>query len=53
MWQVKVICSDEDCAELTEVLVEDLEEVEAVVCECGYSVVVLAVASFEPMTAVA
>lgn len=53
MWQVTVICSDEQCAEVIEVFVEELDEVEAVVCECGYNAVLLAVASFEPLAAAA
>jgi hypothetical protein len=53
MWQVTVLCSDDQCAEVMEVVVDDLDEVEAVVCECGYNVVVLAVANFEPLTAAA
>lgn len=47
MWQVTVVCSS--CAEESEVLVEDLDDVEREVCECGYSFVVLAVAEFEPV----
>ncbi len=42
-----IVCSD--CAEETEVVVEDLEDVEREVCECGYSYVVLSVAAFEPV----
>ena len=49
MWQVTVLCSD--CAEETEVVVEDLDHVEREVCACGYSYVVLSVASFEPVYA--
>jgi len=45
MWQVTVLCSD--CAEEAEVAVEDLDDVESEVCPCGYSFVVLSVASFE------
>ena len=47
MWQVTVVCSS--CAEETEVLVEDLDQVEREACECGYSFVVLSVAEFEPV----
>ncbi len=49
MWQVLVVCSD--CAEESEVLVEDLDALEREVCACGYSYVVLAVADFEPVYA--
>jgi hypothetical protein len=46
MWQVSVFCSG--CAEESEVVVGTLDDVEREVCECGYSFVVLSVASFEP-----
>jgi hypothetical protein len=49
MWQVTIVCSS--CAEESEVVVENLEDVEREVCECGYSYVVLSVAGFEPVTA--
>jgi hypothetical protein len=47
MWQVTIVCSD--CAEETEVVVENLDDVDREVCECGYSYVVVSVAEFEPM----
>ena len=47
MWQVAIVCSS--CAEESEVLVEDLDDVEREVCACGYSFVVLSVAAFEPV----
>jgi hypothetical protein len=46
MWQVAVFCSG--CAEETEVVVKDLDEIEREACPCGYSYVVLSVAGFEP-----
>jgi hypothetical protein len=49
MFQVLVACSS--CPEETEVLVEDLEDVEREACPCGYSYVVLAVSESEPMYA--
>jgi hypothetical protein len=49
MWQVLAVCSD--CAEESEILVEDLDDLEREVCACGYSYVVLAVADFEPVYA--
>ncbi len=45
MWQVSVFCSG--CAGETEVVVADLDDVEREACPCGYSYVVLSVASFE------
>ncbi len=49
MWQVLVACSD--CPEESEVLVEDLDDLEREVCGCGYSFVVISVAAFEPVYA--
>jgi hypothetical protein len=49
MWQVAVLCSG--CAEESDVVVEDLDDVEREVCPCGYSFMVLSVASFEPVYA--
>jgi hypothetical protein len=49
MWQVTVLCSG--CAEESEVVVGALDDVEREVCDCGYSFVVLSVASFEPVYA--
>jgi hypothetical protein len=49
MWQVTVFCSG--CAEESELVVENLDHVEREACECGYSFVVLSVASFEPVYA--
>jgi hypothetical protein len=49
MWQVAVYCSG--CAEESEVVVNDLDDVEREACPCGYSFVVLSVSSFEPVYA--
>jgi len=49
MFQVLVACSS--CEEETEVVVEDLNDVDREVCPCGYSYVVLAVGEFEPVYA--
>jgi len=47
MLQVTVVCSS--CAEESDVLVEDLDDVGREVCDCGYSYVILSVAEFEPV----
>jgi hypothetical protein len=47
MWQAVVVCSS--CAEEDEVVVVDLDDLEREVCACGYSCVVLSVATFEPV----
>jgi len=44
-----VVCSA--CAEESEVVVEDLDDVDREVCPCGYSYVVLSVSAFEPVYA--
>jgi hypothetical protein len=43
MWLASLICSDPGCYEERELLVESLEELDGVVCECGYGFVLLAV----------
>jgi hypothetical protein len=49
MWIVRVVCSDPECAEEQEIVVAELDEVEAVVCECECCVVAVSVAGFEPL----
>jgi len=49
MFQILVSCSS--CEEETEVVVENLEDVDREVCPCGYSYVILAVSEFEPVYA--
>jgi hypothetical protein len=49
MWQLTVLCSG--CAEESAIVVDALDDVEREACRCGYSFVVLAVASFEPVQA--
>ncbi|HET7590042.1 MAG TPA: hypothetical protein VFK14_07645 [Solirubrobacterales bacterium] len=44
-----VVCSS--CEEENEVVVENLDAVDGEVCPCGYSYVVLSVATFEPIRA--
>ena len=51
MWQIRVACSG--CNEESEVLVEELDDVDREVCPCGYSYVVLSVGTFEPVHAAA
>jgi hypothetical protein len=49
MFQVFVACSG--CEEETEIVVEELDDVDRKVCSCGYSYVVLTVSDFEPVFA--
>jgi hypothetical protein len=53
MFQVEVICSDPRCeAELT-LWVADLDEIEAIACECGYGLISVRIEGFEPVLAAA
>lgn len=47
MWSIDIVCSDPECEWQAEVLLEELEEVELLICECGHCAVVRAVAEFE------
>jgi Zn ribbon nucleic-acid-binding protein len=47
LFVVSVVCSA--CGEEAEVTVEDLDDVEHEACACGYSLLVLSVAEFEPV----
>jgi len=49
MFQVLIACSS--CAEESEVLVEELDDIDRQVCPCGYSYVILTVSNFEPVYA--
>lgn len=46
---VQLVCSDPTCAEEQELLVSDLDEVDAAACDCGCCLVVLSVANYEPL----
>jgi hypothetical protein len=47
MLLVTVVCSDPDCAEEREVVVEDLDALEAIVCDCSHGFVVVAVSEHD------
>jgi hypothetical protein len=47
MLLVTVSCSDPECIEEREVAVDDLEAVEAYVCDCGHGFVVATVAELD------
>jgi len=47
MYIVHVACSDQDCAEEIEAVVESLGEIESVVCECGWGTVLVSVADLD------
>ena len=43
MFLVQIVCSDPECAEELEIVVEDLAEIEEVACDCGYGFVAITV----------
>jgi hypothetical protein len=49
MLHVTLLCSDEDCAELREAVVDSLDELDGLGCECGYGLVLLRVAELAPV----
>ena len=49
MLEVTLLCCEEGCAELLEVVVENLEELDGMTCECGYGLVLLRVAELQPV----
>lgn len=49
MFEIDVTCTGPECEEEFQVWVEDLDELDAVVCDaCGHSVLTLRVAAYEP-----
>jgi len=49
MWSVDIVCSDPECEWQAEVLLDELEEAELLICECGHCAVVRAVAEFQAL----
>jgi len=47
-----LICSDEDCARELDLPVEDLGDLDHAACDCGCTLVLLAVAEETPVTPV-
>ena len=47
MLLVTVVCSDRECIEECEIVVGDLDAVEAYVCDCGHGFVVVAVSELD------
>jgi hypothetical protein len=43
MFLVRIDCSDPECTEEREALVESLDEVETIACDCGHGFVVVSV----------
>jgi hypothetical protein len=51
MLLVRLICSDPECVEEHEVVVNALEELDGFTCECGFGLVVASVSEAEPVEA--
>lgn len=49
MWIVELACSDPGCAEESEAVITELDELADLVCDCGCCLITLAVANFEPL----
>ena len=47
MPHVTRLCSDEDCAELREMVVESLDELDGLACDCGYRFIAVRVCEVE------
>jgi len=47
MWIAHVICSGQECTEELEIVVDTLDELEQLNCECGFGFAVLSVAEAE------
>ena len=47
MFLVQLTCSDEECTEEIDAVIDDLAELDGLVCECGYGTVTLTVAEVE------
>ncbi len=48
MLLARIVCSDPDCIEELEVAVEELDELDGFVCECGHGFVLIEVAELRP-----
>jgi hypothetical protein len=47
VWIAHVICSGQECVEELEIVVDTLDELERLNCECGYGFAVLSIAEAE------
>ncbi|HEV7753251.1 MAG TPA: hypothetical protein VGO71_17010 [Baekduia sp.] len=43
-----LICSDQDCAQEHDVVADDLDALDAAACDCGCTLVVLAISDWSP-----
>ena len=50
MWLAHVVCSGRDCFEELEVVVDALDDVDRLGCECGHGFVLLSISEVELVT---
>jgi hypothetical protein len=48
MFLVRVMCSDPACFEEREIVVDELDDLDGNVCDCGHGFVLVAVATAQP-----
>lgn len=48
MLLAKIVCSDSDCDKELEIVIEDLDELAGLVCECGFGFVLSTVSELRP-----
>jgi hypothetical protein len=51
MFLLTIVCSDPDCIEEREIAVEELDAIEAQVCECGHGFVIVSVSELDEPSA--
>ena len=49
MWEARIACSGPGCEAELELLIDDLRELDGVVCDCGYGYTLVAVVEVEPV----
>jgi hypothetical protein len=49
MFLVTIVCSDPECTEEREIAVDELDEVEGELCECGHGFVVVSVSELNEL----
>ena len=47
MWVVHLICSDDDCTDELELVLEHVDDVERVGCTCGHAFILASVSEVE------
>ena len=47
MWIAQVLCSGQECTEEIEVVVESLDELAGLACDCGYGFMLVRVSEVE------